>query len=151
MSEIAIGIDLGTSNSCVAVLDGNEVEVLPNAYGEPITASVVALREDGSITVGNAAKANIIHDPKHTIYSSKRLMGRYFFSAEVKKAQAICSYEIAEGPNHSVRLQVADQMRNRNLQGSRGPDGFVVVPDRLMGHAISLHSYDDEPQCGNGV
>jgi molecular chaperone DnaK len=109
MSEIAIGIDLGTSNSCVAVLQGDDVEVLPNAYGEPITASVVALREDGSITVGNAAKANIIHDPKHTIYSSKRLMGRYFFSAEVKKAQAICSYEIAEGPNHGVRLKVRDE------------------------------------------
>ncbi len=109
MSEIAIGIDLGTSNSCVAVLRGKEVEVLPNAYGEPITASVVAIREDGSITVGNAAKANIIHDPKHTIYSSKRLMGRYYFSAEVKKAQAICSYEICEGSNHSVRLKVRDE------------------------------------------
>ena len=106
MSEIAIGIDLGTSNSCVAVLQGNDVEVLPNAYGEPITASVVALREDGSITVGNAAMANITHDPKHPIYSSKRLMGRYFFSEEVKKAKAICSYGIVEGPNHGVRIEV---------------------------------------------
>jgi molecular chaperone DnaK len=110
MSEIAIGIDLGTSNSCVAVLRGGKVEVLPNAYGEPITASVVAIREDGSITVGNAAKANIIHDPQHTVYSSKRLMGRYFFSEEVKKARAICSYEMAEGTNHGVRIKIRDEL-----------------------------------------
>ncbi len=110
MSEIAIGIDLGTSNSCVAVLQGGQVEVLPNAYGEATTASVVAFRDDGSIVVGNAAKANIIHDPHHTVYSSKRLIGRYFFSAEVKKAQAICSYQIEEGPNHGVRIRVREEL-----------------------------------------
>ena len=109
MAEVAIGIDLGTSNSCVALARGGKVEVLPNAYGESITASVVAFAEDGSITVGNAAKANIIHHPKHTIYSSKRLIGRYFFSEEVKKARAICSYEIIEGPNHSVRIKVRNE------------------------------------------
>ncbi len=110
MSEIAIGIDLGTSNSCVAVLQGGQVEVLPNAYGEATTASVVAFRDDGSIVVGNAAKANIIHDPHHTVYSSKRLIGRYFFSAEVKKAQAICSYQIEEGPNHGVRIHIREEL-----------------------------------------
>ncbi len=109
MSEIAIGIDLGTSNSCAAVLHDGQLEVLPNAYGEPTTASVVALREDGSITVGNAAKANIIHDPIHTVYSSKRLIGRYYFSEEVKKAQAICTYHIVEGPNHGVRIEIRDE------------------------------------------
>ena len=110
MSEIAIGIDLGTSNSCVAVVQSGNIEVLPNAYGEPTTASVVAFREDGSIVVGNAAKANIIHDPRHTVCSSKRLIGRYFFSAEVKKAQAICSYQIEEGSNHGVRIQIREEL-----------------------------------------
>jgi len=110
MSEIAIGIDLGTSNSCVAVLRDGKTEVLPNAYGEATTASVVALREDGTITVGNAAKTNIIHDPANTISSSKRLIGRYFFSEEVKKAQAICSYQIVEGPNHGVRIEVREEL-----------------------------------------
>jgi molecular chaperone DnaK len=110
MSEIAIGIDLGTSNSCVAVLHaGDRLEVLPNAYGEPTTASVVSLRQDGSILVGNAAKANIIHDPRNTIYSAKRLIGRYFFSSEVKKAQAICSYEIVEAESHGVRVKVRQE------------------------------------------
>ena len=109
MTERAIGIDLGTSNSCVAAARGHEVQVLPNAYGEHTFASVASFAEDGSITVGNAARANIIHDPEHTVSSAKRLIGRYFFSEEVKKAQAICSYEIIEGPNHGVRIQVRDE------------------------------------------
>ncbi|MGH0034258.1 MAG: molecular chaperone DnaK [Myxococcota bacterium] len=110
MSEIAVGIDLGTSNSCVAIVrDGQVVEVLSNAYGEHTTASVVAFAGDGAITVGNAAKANIIHDPQNTISSAKRLIGRYFFSEEVKKAQAICAYEIIEADNHGVRIQVRDE------------------------------------------
>ncbi len=109
MAEVAIGIDLGTSNSCVAIANAEGAEVLPNAYGEGITASVVAFQEDGSILVGNAAKANVIHAPRTTVYSAKRLLGRYFFSEEVKKARAICSYEIVEGPNHSVRIKVRDE------------------------------------------
>ena len=109
MAEIAVGIDLGTSNSCVAIARKRRVDVLPNAYGERTTASVVNIGADGSITVGNAAKANIIHDPTNTIYSAKRLIGRYFFSEEVKKARAICSYKIVEGENHSVRIQVREE------------------------------------------
>jgi len=109
MSEIAIGIDLGTSNSCVAVMRNGEVEVLTNAYGEATTASVVAFREDGGINVGNAAKANIIHLPDRTVHSSKRLIGRYFFSEEVKKAQAICSYRIVEAENHGLRIQIDEE------------------------------------------
>ncbi|HVH19472.1 MAG TPA: Hsp70 family protein, partial [Myxococcota bacterium] len=110
MAQIAIGIDLGTSNSCVAVSRQGRVDVLPNAFGESTTASVVNIAADGSITVGNAAKANIIHDPKHTISSAKRLIGRYFFSEEVKKARAICSYDIVEGDNHSVRIKVREEV-----------------------------------------
>ena len=109
MAEIAIGIDLGTSNSCVAVARGGNVEVLANGYGESISASVVAFQEEGAIQVGNTAKANVIHDPIHTVSSAKRLIGRFFFSEEVKKAQAICSYKIIEGPNHSVRIGVRDE------------------------------------------
>ncbi len=106
--EIAIGIDLGTSNSCVAVCRNGRPEVLANTYGEPISASCVAFREEGSIVVGNAAKAQVVHDPKHTVSSAKRLIGRYFFSEEVKKARSVCSYQIVEGPNHGVRIQIRE-------------------------------------------
>ncbi len=107
---MAVGIDLGTSNSCVAIARGGGVEVIPNRYGEPISASAVSLPSDGSVIVGNAAKAQTIHDPSNTITSSKRLIGRYYFSEEVKKAKAVCSYAIVEGPNHSVRIKVRDQV-----------------------------------------
>ncbi|MFB3117957.1 MAG: Hsp70 family protein, partial [Myxococcota bacterium] len=102
MSEIAIGIDLGTSNSCVAVRRGDTTTVLANAYGERTTASVVFFQDGGSISVGNAARAGLIHDPIRTIASAKRLMGRFYGSEEVKKAQAICSYKIVEGENNGV-------------------------------------------------
>jgi molecular chaperone DnaK len=137
MSDIAIGIDLGTSNSCVAVLRGGRLDVLPNAYGEAISASVVAIREDGSITVGNAAKANIIHDPKHTIYSSKRLMGRYYFSEEVKKAQAICSYQIVEGPNHSVRIRVRDELFSLPEIGAMVLRELKCVAESRLGQPVT--------------
>jgi len=110
MSEIAIGIDLGTSNSCVAVMRDGKVEVLSNSYGESTTASVVAFREDGTINVGNSAKANIIHSPQRTVHSAKRLIGRFFFSEEVKKAQSICSYEIVDAENHALRIRIGEEL-----------------------------------------
>jgi molecular chaperone DnaK len=106
---VAIGIDLGTSNSCVAAVVAGQPRVLPNAFGERTTASVIAFSEDGSITVGNQAKARVILDPRHTVSSAKRLIGRYFFSEEVRKARAIARYEIVEGPNHSVRIGIRDE------------------------------------------
>ena len=105
----AIGIDLGTSNSCVAIARRGRVEVLENSYGEPISASVVHFGDDGTSLVGNQAKACAVQDPENTISAAKRLMGRYFFSEEVKKAKAVCSYKIVEGPNHSVRVKVREQ------------------------------------------
>ncbi|MEZ4330932.1 MAG: molecular chaperone DnaK [Myxococcota bacterium] len=109
MAEIAIGIDLGTSNSCVAMMQGGELQVIPNAFGERTSASVVHFRDDGTVEVGNSAKAKLIHAPATTVASAKRLIGRYYFSEEVKKAQAICSYEIVEAPNHGVRIQIREE------------------------------------------
>jgi molecular chaperone DnaK len=137
MSDIAIGIDLGTSTSCVAVLRDGRVEVLRNGYGEPITASVVSLKEDGTIVVGNAAKANIIHDPAHTIYSSKRLMGRYYFSEEVKKAQAICSYKIVEGPNHGVRIQVREETFSPPELGAMILRELKCIAESRLGQSVT--------------
>src|SRR5215470_18192655 len=107
--DVTIGIDLGTSNSCVcAMLDGKPT-VLANKKGERVIASVVAFHEGGKIEVGNAAKQRIILDPKHTVSSAKRLIGRYFFSEEVRKARAVCKYEIVPGENHGVRIKIRDE------------------------------------------
>jgi molecular chaperone DnaK len=113
MSEdIAVGIDLGTSYSAVAAVTeaGAPPNVLPNEWGERTHASVVSFLEDGSVLVGNNAKKNIITNAENTVYSAKRLIGRFFFSDEVKKAQAVMPYRIVEGPNNSVRLQVKEKV-----------------------------------------
>jgi molecular chaperone DnaK len=136
MADVAIGIDLGTSNSCVAVARGKNVEVLPNAYGENITASVVAFKEDSSIVVGNAARANVIHDPKHTVSSAKRLIGRYFFSEEVKKAQAVCSYNIVEGPGHSVRIQLRDEQFSLSEISAMVLREMKSIAEDRLGHQV---------------
>ncbi len=107
--EIAIGIDLGTSYSCVAVVQDGQPLVIPNEWGESTHASCVSFLEDGSVLVGNAAKKNIITAPEATVYSAKRLIGRYYFSDEVKKAQAVMPYNIVEGENNSVRIEARGQ------------------------------------------
>src|SRR4051812_11977728 len=108
--EIAIVIDLGTSYSCVAVVpEGAPPEVIPNEWGDLTHASVVSILEDGSVLVGNTAKKNIITNADSTVYSAKRLIGRFFFSDEVKKAQAVMPYNIVEGENNSVRIQIRDR------------------------------------------
>ncbi|MCA3011734.1 MAG: Hsp70 family protein, partial [Myxococcaceae bacterium] len=106
MAEIAVGIDLGTSYSCVSAVINGQPTVLPNEWGELTHASVVSFLDDGAVLVGNTAKKNIITNAENTVYSAKRLIGRFFFSDEVKKAQAVMPYKIVEGPNNSVRIQV---------------------------------------------
>jgi molecular chaperone DnaK len=107
--DVAIGIDLGTSYSCVAYMENGVPTVIPNEWGERTHASVVGFLEDGSVLVGNAAKRQVITTAENTVYSAKRLIGRFFFSDEVKKAQAVMPYEIVEGPGNSVRIQVRDR------------------------------------------
>jgi len=108
MSEdIAVGIDLGTSYSCVALVQDGVPQVIPNEWGEHTHASVVSFLQEGSVLVGNNAKKNIITNAENTVYSAKRLIGRFYFSDEVKKAQAVMPYQIVEGPNNAVRVQVA--------------------------------------------
>src|SRR3989442_15112609 len=104
--DIAIGIDLGTSYSCAAIVENGQPVVIPNEWGERTHASVVSFLEDGTVLVGNNAKKNIITNAERTVYSAKRLIGRFFFSDEVKKAQAVMSYKIVEGPNNSVRIDI---------------------------------------------
>ena len=105
-SKVTIGIDLGTSNSCVAAVVDGEPRVLENDKGEKTTPSVVHFGENGKTRVGTAAKARIILDPQNTVASAKRLVGRYSFSEEVQKSKAIVSYEIVDGPNHAVRIRI---------------------------------------------
>src|SRR5207237_2143290 len=102
--------DLGTSYSCVSIIENAQTAVIPNEWGERTHASVVSFLEDGTVLVGNNAKKNIITNAENTVYSAKRLIGRFYFSDEVKKAQAVMPYTIVEGPNNSVRLKVQSKV-----------------------------------------
>src|SRR5437588_11032489 len=108
--DTAIGIDLGTSYSCVSILKDGQPHVIPNEWGERTHASVVSFLEDGTVLVGNSAKRNIITNAENTVYSAKRLIGRFYFSDEVKKAQAVMPYKIVEGPNNGVRVQIGERV-----------------------------------------
>jgi molecular chaperone DnaK len=99
-----IGIDLGTTNSCVAVLEGGEPAVLENAEGGRTTPSVVAFTDSGDRLVGTAAKRQAVMNPENTIFSIKRFMGRK--EAEVKEEETIVPYKVVAGPNGDVRVEV---------------------------------------------
>ena len=99
-----IGIDLGTTNSCVAVMEGGEPTVLENAEGGRTTPSVVAFTESGERLVGTVAKRQAVMNPENTIFSIKRFMGRK--EAEVKEEETIVPYKVEAGPNGDVRVDV---------------------------------------------
>src|SRR5215831_7090714 len=98
-----IGIDLGTTNSCVGVIEGGEPSVIPNAEGGRTTPSVVAFTNDGQRLVGAPAKRQQVTNPQNTIFSIKRFMGRKF--GEVSEEMKIVPYEVVEGPNGDVRVK----------------------------------------------
>jgi molecular chaperone DnaK len=98
-----IGIDLGTTNSCVAVLEGGDAAVLENAEGGRTTPSVVAFTDSGDRLVGTVAKRQAVMNPENTIFSIKRFMGRK--EAEVKEEETIVPYKIVPGPNGDVRVE----------------------------------------------
>jgi molecular chaperone DnaK len=97
-----IGIDLGTTNSCMAVIEGGEPTVIPNAEGGRTTPSVVAFTKDGQRLVGAPAKRQQVTNPENTIFSIKRFMGRKF--DEVTEEMTIVPYEVVKGPNADVRV-----------------------------------------------
>jgi molecular chaperone DnaK len=99
-----IGIDLGTTNSCVAVLTGGEPEVLPNAEGGRTTPSVVAFTKSGERLVGTVAKRQAVTNPENTVFSIKRFMGRKY--AEVDEEMKIVPYDVVRGPNGDARVKV---------------------------------------------
>ncbi|MBC5785674.1 molecular chaperone DnaK [Ramlibacter sp. USB13] len=94
-----IGIDLGTTNSCVAIMEGNNVKVIENSEGARTTPSIVAYQEDGEILVGASAKRQAVTNPKHTFYAVKRLIGRKFTEKEVQKDIDLMPYKIVAADN----------------------------------------------------
>ena len=104
-----IGIDLGTTNSCVAVLDGDKVRVLENSEGRRTTPSIVAYAKDGEIIVGDAAKRQAVTNPKNTLFAIKRLIGRRYDDAEVQRDIGIMPFKITKAGNGDAWVEVDDK------------------------------------------
>ncbi|AMR79728.1 molecular chaperone DnaK [Cupriavidus nantongensis] len=104
-----IGIDLGTTNSCVAILEGNTPKVIENSEGARTTPSIIAYMEDGEILVGAPAKRQAVTNPRNTLYAVKRLIGRKFEEKEVQKDIGLMPYAIVKADNGDAWVSVRDQ------------------------------------------
>jgi molecular chaperone DnaK len=104
-----IGIDLGTTNSCVAIMDGNTTKVIENSEGARTTPSIIAYQEDGEILVGASAKRQAVTNPKNTIYAAKRLIGRKFDEKEVQKDIDLMPFSITKADNGDAWIEVRGQ------------------------------------------
>ena len=105
-----IGIDLGTTNSCMAVLEGGEPTVIENAEGGRTTPSVVAFTASGERLVGTVAKRQAVTNPQNTIFSIKRFMGRK--EAEVREEESIVPYKVVSGPNGDARVEAGGEQHS---------------------------------------
>ena len=103
-----IGIDLGTTNSCVAVLDGGTARVIENAEGDRTTPSIIAYTEDGETLVGQPAKRQSVTNPTNTLYAIKRLIGRRFEDKEVQRDIKIMPFGIVKADNGDAWVKAKD-------------------------------------------
>ncbi|WP_136465661.1 molecular chaperone DnaK [Flagellimonas onchidii] len=133
MSKI-IGIDLGTTNSCVSVMEGNEPVVIPNAEGKRTTPSVIAFVEGGEIKVGDPAKRQAVTNPHKTIYSIKRFMGNKF--SESKKEADRVPYKVEKGDNDTPRVDI---------------DGRLYTPQELSAMILQKMKKTAEDYLGQDV
>ena len=108
MSKI-IGIDLGTTNSCVAIMEGGQPKVIENSEGARTTPSIIAYTEDGEVLVGASAKRQAVTNPKNTLYAVKRLIGRRFDEKEVQKDIDLMPYKILKAGNNDAWVEVRDK------------------------------------------
>ncbi|MGD1972066.1 MAG: Hsp70 family protein, partial [Desulfobacterales bacterium] len=105
MSKV-IGIDLGTTNSCVAVMEGSDAKVITNPEGGRTTPSIVAISESDERLVGQIAKRQAITNPENTVFGVKRLIGRKYASPEVQNDIKILPYKIEQAPNGDIRISI---------------------------------------------
>ena len=133
MSKI-IGIDLGTTNSCVSVMEGNEPVVIPNAEGKRTTPSVIAFVEGGEIKVGDPAKRQAVTNPTKTVYSVKRFMGNKF--SESKKETERVPYKVVKGDNDTPRVDI---------------DGRLYTPQELSAMILQKMKKTAEDYLGTNV
>src|SRR5687767_12812867 len=110
-----IGIDLGTTNSCVAIMEGGQPKVIENSEGERTTPSVVAYTDDGQVIVGRPAKRQAVMNPKNTLYGVKRLIGRRFEDPMVAKDMGMVPYKIVKADNGDAWVEAQSNGVSKKL------------------------------------
>ncbi|MEZ4870111.1 MAG: molecular chaperone DnaK [Caldilineaceae bacterium] len=133
-----IGIDLGTTNSVVAVMEGGNPTVIANVEGNRTTPSVVAFAKNGERLVGITAKRQAVVNPENTVYSVKRLMGRRIDDSETNKTKDMVPYAVVEGPNHDARVSIP--LKNR-----------TYTPQEISAMVLSKLKRDAESYLGEEV
>src|SRR6186713_1570443 len=136
-SEKVIGIDLGTTNSCVAIVENGTPVVIPNRGGYKTTPSMVAVTEAGKRLVGHIAKRQAITNAENTVYAAKRLIGRKWNSPQVKNAVATSSYRIVEGPHNDVRIVLRDKEFSVPEISAMVLQEMKVIAEDYLGETVS--------------
>ena len=134
--ERVIGIDLGTTNSCVGVLEGETPVVIPNRGGYKTTPSIVAVTEAGKRLVGHIAKRQAITNAENTVYAAKRLIGRKWNSPQVKNALMTSSYSIVEGPHADVRIKLRDKNYSVPEISSMVLQEMKIIAEDYLGETV---------------
>ncbi len=134
--ERVIGIDLGTTNSCVSILEGDQPVVIPNRGGYKTTPSVVAVTEAGKRLVGHIAKRQAITNAENTVYAAKRLIGRKWNSPQVKNAILTSSYSIIEGPHGDVRIKLRDKTYSVPEVSSMVLQEMKIIAEDYLGEPV---------------
>src|SRR5512147_2107489 len=135
--ERVIGIDLGTTNSCVAIMDGDTPVVIPNRGGYKTTPSMVAVTEAGKRLVGHIAKRQAITNAENTVYAAKRLIGRKWNSPQIKNALLTSSYHIAEGPHDDVRIVLRDKSYSVPEISSMILQEMKIIAEDYLGQPVT--------------
>ena len=132
-----IGIDLGTTNSCVAIVENGNPVVIPNRGGYKTTPSMVAVTEAGKRLVGHIAKRQAITNAENTVYAAKRLIGRKWTSPQVKNAVATSSYKVVEGPHTDVRIVLRDKEFSVPEVSAMILQEMKVIAEDYLGEPVS--------------
>ncbi|MGE0454127.1 MAG: molecular chaperone DnaK [Vicinamibacteria bacterium] len=146
-----IGIDLGTTNSCVAVMEGGAPQVIPNQEGARTTPSIVGFTAKGERLVGQIAKRQALTNPKNTVFAVKRLIGRKFSSGEVEQAMRFLPYQLAESPNGDCHIKVDEKVYSPPEIASFVLQKLKAAAEDYLGEPveeaiITVPAYFNDPQ-----
>jgi molecular chaperone DnaK len=146
-----IGIDLGTTNSCVAVMEGGAPQVIPNQEGARTTPSIVGFTAKGERLVGQIAKRQALTNPKNTVHAVKRLIGRKYGSAEIEQARRFMPYQLVESPNGDVHIKIEEKVYSPPEISSFVLQKLKAAAEDYLGEPveeaiITVPAYFNDPQ-----